>query len=184
MLPGVSGATGPGALLLPGQLSLPLFDAIAIQPALTLLPPEMRGTRATAMLLAIALQETKLQDRVQRLNSGRPGPAHGYWQFERAGGCAEVLSSPRIAAHTQRLCRLFHIDPTALHVWNALIYHDVFAAACARLLLWLDPQPLPTADLPDVAWALYLRRWRPGKPHVATWPAHYARAWGYVQPKS
>jgi hypothetical protein len=61
-------------------------------------------------------------------------------------------------------------------VYNSLAHDDVLAAAFARLLLWTDPQRLPSLGDADGAWALYLRTWRPGKPHPQTWPALYAQA--------
>ena len=42
--------------------------------------------------------------------------------------------------------------------------------------LWTDPAPLPAVGEIQQAWALYLRTWRPGKPHRQTWDALYAQA--------
>ncbi|MNL86831.1 hypothetical protein D3C87_2157110 [compost metagenome] len=52
----------------------------------------------------------------------------------------------------------------------------MLAAGVARLLLWTDPKTLPSIGDVDAAWALYLRTWRPGKPHPQTWPALHALA--------
>ena len=52
----------------------------------------------------------------------------------------------------------------------------MLAAAAARLLLFTDPKRLPQLGDEAGAWALYLRVWRPGKPHKRTWPALYARS--------
>jgi hypothetical protein len=42
------------------------------------------------------------------------------------------------------------------------------------LLLWTDPQPMPTSQ--DAGWQCYLRNWRPGKPHPDQWPRNWASA--------
>ena len=55
-------------------------------------------------------------------------------------------------------------------------WDDVLAAAFARLLLFTDPAKLPKLGDADGAWQLYLRTWRPGKPHPHTWPDLYAQA--------
>jgi hypothetical protein len=67
-------------------------------------------------------------------------------------------------------------------LWEAMTYHDLLAATAARLLLWIDPAPLPGPDAngAEQGWAIYLRRWRPGKPHPTVWPACYGGAWDYV----
>lgn len=67
-------------------------------------------------------------------------------------------------------------------IWDAIENDDVLAAGLARLLLWSDPGRLPAVGDADAAWALYLRTWRPGKPHPETWPELYARAVAEVRP--
>jgi len=57
----------------------------------------------------------------------------------------------------------------------------VLAAGVARLLLWTDPKALPAIGDADAGWSLYLRTWRPGKPHPKTWPALYAQAMAVVE---
>lgn len=161
---------------LPTDLTLDVFNACVIQPALTLLPAAMRGQRATAMLLAIALQESALAARRQYEN----GPARGYWQFERGGGVVGVLLHDATRLHAQRLCRLWHVPPTPQSVWEAITYHDQLACGFARLLLWTDPKALPPRGDPAPGWQMYLRQWRPGKPHPELWPACYDAAWTFV----
>ena len=68
------------------------------------------------------------------------------------------------------------MPPTAPSVYSRLELDDVLAAAFARLLLWTDPARLPRTGDADAAWALYLRTWRPGKPHRQTWDALHAQA--------
>src|SRR5678815_3532551 len=55
--------------------------------AYDLLPPRMASPEASAFLLAIALQESRCKFRHQL-----GGPAHGFWQFEAAGGTKGVLT--------------------------------------------------------------------------------------------
>ncbi|WP_026382774.1 hypothetical protein [Achromobacter xylosoxidans] len=154
----------------------------AINPALALLPAGMDTPAARVMLLAIGLQESRF---VHRRQIG--GPARGFWQFEKGtrasrGGVWGVYlhqaSKDRLAA----LCKARSVscDPDAIYA--ALEYDDVLAAGVARLLLWTDPKALPPVGDATASWALYLRTWRPGKPHPHTWPDLYRQAAAQVQP--
>lgn len=145
--------------------------ASAIAPALKLLPLKMSGHRAEQMLLAIGLQESRFEYRRQI-----GGPARGFWQFERNGGVRGVLEHPSTRALAESVCLARNVEDTADSVYGALEHDDVLAAAFARLLLWTDPQPLPAVGEVARAWDLYLRTWRPGKPHRKTWDALYAQA--------
>ncbi|MNX11332.1 hypothetical protein D3C86_410920 [compost metagenome] len=148
----------------------------AITPALALLPVQMDTVPARVMLLSIGLQESRFLHRRQI-----GGPARGLWQFEKGtrasrGGCWGVFlhESSRKPLETVCKSRSVRFDPDA--IYGALEYDDVLAAGVARLLLWTDPKALPEVGKVDSAWALYLRTWRPGKPHPQTWPALYGRA--------
>ena len=58
------------------------------------------------------------------------------------------------------------------------------AEARLRCGAWLRSQPelgVTDADVETCAGA-YLRTWRPGKPHQATWAAFYQRAWSVEWP--
>lgn len=149
--------------------------ALGIDPALTLLPPRMTSDDARAMILAIALQESKCQHRRQL----HGGPARSYVQFERAG-IAGVLSHRASAGHAVNVCQLLDIEASIDGVYTAIEFNDVLMATFARLLLWTLPRPLPLRDEVDEAWRDYLEAWRPGKPHPETWRAHYADAWACV----
>lgn len=152
-----------------------MFHAIGISPALKLLPPDMDSPAARAMVLAICLQESGLRARQQR-----NGPARGYAQFEIAG-CAGVLSHKATKDHATRICALLDVQPAATAVHRAIEYHDVLAAAFARLLLWTLPQLLPrTSGDSATGYALYLEAWRPGKPRPDEWPANYRAAWELI----
>lgn len=161
------------------------LDAIvsdAINPAMALLPARMDTPAARVVLLAIGLQESRF---VHRQQIG--GPARGFWQFEKGtrasrGGVWGVFLHAASKDHLAALCKARSVacDPDAIYA--ALEYDDVLAAGVARLLLWTDPKPLPSIGDADTAWALYLRTWRPGKPHPQTWPDLYRQAVAEVQP--
>lgn len=142
-----------------------------IDPALALLPAKMDTPAARVMLLAIGLQESRFQHRRQI-----GGPARGFWQFEKGGGVRGVLLHASTREQAQSVCKARGVPATADAVYEALDKDDVLAAAFARLLLWSDPQALPTVGATDAAWALYLRTWRPGRPHPQTWPDLYRQA--------
>jgi hypothetical protein len=128
------------------------------------------------MLIAIGLQESRFLYRRQM----HDGPARGAWQFERMGGVAGVLDHQKTAPLIAPICELlrYPAESTACHV--AIEHNDVLATCLARLLLWMDPRPLPSALEADKGWLIYLATWRPGKPHPETWPAHFAEAWQIV----
>lgn len=150
----------------------------AIDDALALLPSAMDTDRARVMLLAIGLQESRLEHRRQLVgNPSRPvGPAKGLWQFERGGGCKGVVEHPASRYWMWTVCKARGVELNATAIWNAIEHDDVLAAALARLLLFTDPRPLPHLGEEREAWNLYIRTWRPGKPHRHTWPDLYAQA--------
>jgi hypothetical protein len=65
-------------------------------------------------------------------------------------------------------------------IYSELERDDVLAAGFARLLLFSDPRPLPDVSQQYEAWDLYLRTWRPGKPHPHTWPELHTQAARWV----
>lgn len=144
--------------------------------AFTLLPQAMECTSAKAMLLAIGLQESKFQYRFQQ-----GGPARGFWQFERGGGVKAVMSNMSTQPIIERVCSILQYTPTSLICYSAIPHNDVLAVCFARLLLWADPKPLPVLGEAALAWDLYIRTWRPGKPHRDTWDAYYADGWRIAQ---
>lgn len=148
-----------------------------IDPALALLPAKMDTPAARVMLLAIGLQESRF---IHRRQIG--GPARGFWQFEKGGGVRGVLTHASTRKLARLVCKASCVPATADAVYDALDKDDVLAAACARLLLWSDPKALPALGDAESAWALYLRTWRPGKPHPQTWPDLYRQAVAEVVP--
>lgn len=149
---------------------------VAIPGALSLLPAAMDSAAARAMLLTIALQESKCCHRRQLA-----GPARGFWQFE-IGGVRGILShkasKPHLANALEALAYPVTDDATVPYV--AIEHNDILAAVCARLLLWTLPTPLPGPDAPAEGYEQYVRGWRPGRPRPETWAAHYRAAWVLV----
>ena len=152
----------------------------AIEPAYKLLPEKMSAPasrdRASVMILAICLQESRLTHRRQI-----GGPARGFPQFEKGtpttrGGVTGVLMHASTREPAQALCKARGIPATADAVYESIENDDVLAAGFSRLLLWTDPFPLPQLGEAQEAWELYLRTWRPGKPHRSTWDALYSQA--------
>jgi hypothetical protein len=154
------------------------FNARILQPGLAELHAiggPAPSDRATQMLLSIAQQESALAHRAQVLNGTRtPGPARGWWQFERLGGVAGVMRHPASSGFARRLCEHCEVKFDSPHIWRCLEGHDALAVGFARLLLWTDPRPLPS--LQAAGWDYYLRNWRPGKPHPQTWARYWQRA--------
>ncbi len=147
--------------------------------ALSLLPGRMEGVAGRAQLLAIGLQESRFLSRRQLNSRGEEtGPAHGFWQFEKNGGVAEVLEGAvtrPILVPVFKILRYKDLDRTACY--HAIIHNDVLACIFARLLLWTVPGALPGPQEAEKGWQQYLRNWRPGKPHRETWDACFAEGW-------
>lgn len=152
----------------------------AINEALALLPGAMDSREARVMMIAIGLQESRFTARRQLVGTPpRPtGPAKGFWQFEQGGGCAGVITHAASRYWMARVCHQRGCAFTPRALWNAIEHDDVLAAAAARLLLFTDPRRLPEVWDEARAWALYLRVWRPGKPHRQTWEPLHAMARG------
>lgn len=144
--------------------------------AFTLLPTEMNTPKARALMLAIGLQESRFKHRRQL----GPGPARGWWQFERGGGVKGVLTHAVTAPIITPIVKTFCYEPTPAVCHLAIEHNDVLACIFARLLLWTVPLPLPEPDEDAHAWAVYIEGWRPGKPHRPTWRRFFEQAWQIV----
>lgn len=155
-----------------------LLVKLAISPALEMLPANMDSPAARAMMIAIALQESRISYRAQI-----GGPARGYWQFEQGGGVRGVLmhtaSRPHIQAVLKAIDYAQESDPAACY--TAIQHNDILAACFARLLLWTLPNALPASGDAQGGWDTYVAAWRPGKPHRQTWDAFYKQAWSTVE---
>lgn len=154
-----------------------------IEEALLILPKGMDSPEARVMLLAIGLQESRFTARRQLVgNPPKPiGPAKGFWQFELGtaasrGGVWGVFLHEASNKPLKQVAIKRGTAPSPINIWNDIENDDVLAATVARLLLWTDPKALPKVGDSESAWQLYLRTWRPGKPHRATWDALYSQA--------
>lgn len=163
---------------------IPQAVAEAVDVALAMLPAAMDSDRARVMLFAIGLQESRFTARRQLLKVGgemRPiGPAKGFWQFERGGGCRGVVDHPASRYWMHQACQARGVAFNATAIWNAIESDDVLAAVAARLLLFTDPRKLPECVDAAAGWNLYARTWRPGKPHRQTWDDLHAQALRHV----
>jgi hypothetical protein len=128
--------------------------------------------RARIMLLAIAGQESGYRHRRQV----PVAHAMGLWQFERGGGVTGVLRHAASRTAALAACEALLVPATPEAVHPALEHNDDLACVFARLLLWTDPRAPPAVDDPDGGWEMYLRCWRPGKPHAGTWAGHWRKA--------
>jgi hypothetical protein len=164
---------------------IPEHIAEAVDAALQILPGQMDSERARVMLFGIGLQESRFEHRRQlvkvRGELQPVGPAKSFWQGELTGGmCSGVKNHPATRFWAHHLCQVRRCDFTARAMWNAIESDDVLAAGLARLLLFSDPRTLPQVDDANGAWNLYIRTWRPGKPHRQTWDRCHADAVEFV----
>lgn len=144
--------------------------------AFALLPGRMETPEAKAMLLAIGLQESRFKYRVQLPN----GPAHGFWQFEKAGGVRAVLTNAVTAPLIVPVLQTLQYRANEAECYAAIVHNDVLATCFARLLLWSVPGRLAGPTESQRGWENYLNGWRPGKPHRDTWDGFFAEAWRTV----
>lgn len=135
------------------------------------LPSKMESPQASVQLLAIFLQESGLTERRQRGN----GPARGIGQCE-IESIQNAFQHPVTSGLAKQVATNLGYDPVAVLVYDQLANDDVLAACFARLILWLDPGPLPTLGHEAAAWDYYKRNWRPGKPRIADWHENYEAA--------
>lgn len=143
--------------------------------AFGLLPTGMDTLRARAMLLAIGLQESRFEHRVQI-----GGPAHGFWQFEQGGGCVGVMTHPSVSSTMRSVCKARGVPFSSQAIYDSIINDDVLACCAARLLLYTLPSALPDQNQRDEGWHQYTEAWRPGAPHRQTWDAFFNQAWNKV----
>lgn len=135
--------------------------------ALQLLPPAMDSRAARVMLYAAGYQESSFHAVTQYAG----GPARGWWEFEEGGATAGIFANDRLRPLAVAVCYARGVKPSVAGVQLCLAHDEVLAAAMARLLLASDPQalPAPIAEARALAWACYLRNWRPGRPRPERW---------------
>lgn len=160
------------------------IQRFTIPAAYSLLPEAMQSDKATALLLAIGLQES---DGFSARRQYQRGAGHGFWQFELRGVRGVLLhersrevANDVVDALRYRLTTRHTDARQAVEVYDAVTHNDTLACCWARLLLWTLPMPLPGPGDADLAWGQYLAAWRPGKPHPETWDHYYAEAWQRV----
>jgi hypothetical protein len=132
--------------------------------------------RARVMLMSIAGQESNWKYRRQI-----GGPARSFWQFEKGGGVAGVLSHPASKNKIAMVCGELEIPCDVATVYEAMAWNDILAGCMARLLLFTDAAALPEVGEVEKSWQYYLRIWRPGMPHPEVWSARYAMARALVE---
>lgn len=145
--------------------------ALAIVPALYLLPEKMDSREAKVQLLATAMQESgeELENRRQLGD----GPARSLWQFEFLG-IKGVLEHHSTSKYAQALCAARGVSPFPDTVLAAVEKDDILAAGFARLNYWASPKSMPSDEAG--AWSLYLAVWRPGRPRPEKWARNYQLA--------
>lgn len=143
------------------------YPSKAVDESYKLLPMKMDSPFARANQAAIGQQESGYLVRRQYGN----GPARGYWQFEEGGGVKGVMEHKSSSELARSVCHARGVQFVRRAVWEALETDDVLAAAFCRLLMWTDSGRLPVSE--SEGWAMYIRTWRPGKPHIDKWPASW-----------
>lgn len=160
------------------EMSPQLFIRNALEPALALLPAKMDTQAGRAMVIAICLQESRIEYRHQI-----GGPAHGYAQFEQGGGVRGVLTHPASKPHILKVLEALDYEPDVEACYAAIEHNDILACCFARLLLYTLPGALPGKGQTETAWLQYIAAWRPGKPHRATWDTFYEMGWLLTDPE-
>src|SRR5262245_59835524 len=94
---------------------------------------------ARVSVLAIAGQESDWTHTTQLGG----GPARGYWEFERLGAVAGVMTHRATDDFAKMLCKDIALPFTSTAIWSELARDSNLACSFARLLLWTDPRPLP-----------------------------------------
>jgi len=121
------------------------------------------------MLVAIAMQESAL---ITRKQVG--GSAISPYQFEKIG-----IDNVFTHAETGRLVTGAAKElaiPVDENFYDAVKWNDAIATVIARLILWLDPAPLPALGKEVDARAYYERTWRPGIKSSIRWTTSYGTA--------
>lgn len=117
--------------------------------------PRLQDPRAAILLAAIAIQESDLRWARQ----APAGPARSWWQIE-VGTARDIQA--RVSQLGPRWRRLldWHDGATG-DVEEALLGYPLSGCVWARLLLWLDPAPLPPIGDEAAALETYKAVWRP-----------------------
>ena len=133
--------------------------------------PALNSPLALRYVVAAMVQESDMLEVVQRPT----GPGRGMAQFE--GGETQALGGllklPQVAWVRTSITELgWPLDREILH-WACMVDQRV-SALLARALYWSDPAPLQ--DDEQIAYAIFTRCWRPGKPRPQDWPRSWRMA--------
>ena len=139
-----------------------------------LLPPRLDSPEAKAMMIAIAMQESRWDERRQI-----GGPARGFFQFE-FNGVKGVLNHKSAGPFIKHVLDRLDYDHKPETSYVAIEHNDPLAFAYARCLLWTLPGLLPGRGEVDEGWEQYIEAWRPGKPRRSTWDKFFNDAWNIV----
>jgi hypothetical protein len=162
------------------------FHSIVEPAAAKLFPTRFSSPEASAMILAIGLQESGFMHRRQLIGANRNwwqslrGPATGFFQFETIGirGVLEHHTTGPLARSVLQMFGYPTDDVATIH--RALVHNDILATAFARLALFRLPDRLPSSVEHHKGWEQYIEAWRPGKPHPERWGENFNRAWSIV----
>jgi len=145
---------------------------LIVIPGLQYLGDPYQSAEAQLMLMAIGITESGFRTRLQQPKDY----AHGFWQFEKQGGCAGFEVDRKQAAF-RATAKTLYFPTTRTDTWTLLGKGaDSLALIMARGLLWSDPAPLPAPGEEKVAYEYYRRCWRPGKPSWTRWQTAYGAA--------
>jgi hypothetical protein len=176
------GSQGRGGACAGGAVTPTQFYATILAPSARFLrgiSAPLDSAQARVMLLAIAGQESAWTDRIQIPG----GEARGFWQCEEGGAVNGVLLNDTLHSVLAKVGDLLSIDvAVSATVFEAIAWNDALAYAVGRLALWADPHPLPAVGDINVAWDVYTRVWRPGKPSRDRWSVVYLQALSVIKP--
>lgn len=140
--------------------------------------PKYSAPEAQLMCVATALQETRLQTRVQT-----NGPARGFTQTQE-NSIADVKNNPASKVLFCKWCDILGIPYDPTRIYGRLTSRDDVDAAMFRLRLWCEPKPIPAIGDMTGAWLAYCDVQRPGKPDLSRWEQVYPQALATLQAAS
>ena len=165
--------------LLRAQALVPLVDKAEKNAKVVLAQEQVLTALSQNIQLAAIIQPSseKKLDKIRKLVDIQANVAAG-----KGIGYERWAKKFNLKRWSQTLCLLQEkklLSEDALHQRIAELqtqHDDALAAVAARLLLFTDPKKLPELSDAAGAWNLYVRTWRPGKPHRKTWDAFHAEA--------
>ncbi|MGH8710125.1 MAG: hypothetical protein ACREVA_02220 [Burkholderiales bacterium] len=139
----------------------------AIPSGLSLLPRLMNTSEARVMLLAIGLQESRFEHRVQ-------AETKSYWQFTLKEVHKIVKHSPSTTELVKDAVELLGYTFDVSTIYNKIEDNDTLAVVVARLLLYKSKRKLPVARDAVEGGKQYVELWQPGYSFkVDLWEANF-----------